>query len=76
VTANSTQGKHEGERPAGHIARVGVECPNCRFRQFIEIEFDQWPPVAPVAEIHKHLAEWMVSRCPDHLSLIATASKN
>jgi hypothetical protein len=77
VTAKMTQGKPGSERPPGRLARVGVECPRCHFRQFIEIEFDQWPPEAPAAaEIHKHLAEWIVSRCPDHLSLIAAASKN
>ena len=62
-----------------HRTQVGVECPQCHFRQFMEVDSDlvstlQDSKVAK--EIYAELQAWMVSRCPDHLKLISGLSKN
>ena len=65
------------ERPPEHLAQVGVICPRCHFRQFVEVEFDQPALNAPmVLEIRAQLEAWMASRCPEHLRPIHRASKN
>lgn len=57
--------------------QVGVECPQCHWRQFMEIEVDSQLLKSPVAlEIRHHLEEWVKSRCPDHLGPIMEISKN
>ena len=77
MTANLTKNRPPTDAPQGRMARVGVECPRCHFRQFMDVALDRWPLEAPAAaEIHKHLAEWMDSHCPDHASWIAAVSKN
>ncbi len=60
-----------------HRAQVGVECPQCHARQFLEIQMEQ--PVAnspAVQEIRRQLEVWIASRCPDHLGPILQLSKN
>lgn len=58
-------------------AQVGVECPQCQRRQFMEVEIDPRLMNSPVArEILAHLQEWMLSRCPDHLGDFLNLSKN
>ena len=58
-------------------AQVGVECPKCQRRQFMEVEIDTRLMTSPLArEIRGHLEEWMLSRCPDHLGDILNLSKN
>jgi hypothetical protein len=58
-------------------AQVGVECPKCQRRQFMEIEVDPQFVNTPLAlEIQKHLEEWMLSRCPDHLGEFLKAARN
>ncbi len=62
---------------AGHRARVGVECPLCQWRQFLEINFDQTQMDAKSnQEIVRQLQEWLRSRCPDHLGPFLEMSKN
>jgi hypothetical protein len=57
--------------------RVGIECPVCHRQQFLELEVDSGLLKSPMAEeIRKHLLDWVVSRCPDHLGPIAKLSKN
>ncbi|MBZ5542847.1 MAG: hypothetical protein LAO07_04100 [Acidobacteriia bacterium] len=58
-------------------AQVGIECPKCHRRQFMEIEIDTGLLNSPLAEeIRAHLQEWMLSRCPDHLGESLKVSKN
>ena len=58
-------------------AQVGVECPKCQRRQFMEVEIDPRLMNSPVArEILAHLQEWMLSRCPDHLGDFLKTTRN
>ena len=60
-----------------HRAQVGVECPHCHFRQFVEVEFDKPVLNAPLAqEIRAQLEAWMASRCPEHLTPTLGRMKN
>ena len=60
-----------------HRAQVRVECPQCHFRQFVEVDFDK-PELNPpqVEEIRAQLQAWMASRCPEHLTPALTQMKN
>ena len=72
-----TLGRQEHERPPEHLAHLGVVCPRCNFRQFVEVEFDQHNLSAPqVQEIRSQLEAWMASRCPEHLRPTIEKSKN
>jgi len=56
---------------------VGVECPQCHWKQFMELGFDQAIMDSPAArEIQHQLEEWLRSRCPDHLGAILETMKN
>jgi hypothetical protein len=62
-----------------HRAHVGVECPQCHFRQFMEVDSDLEATLKDSQVTRKIFAElqaWMLSRCPDHLRAIAGMSKN
>jgi hypothetical protein len=63
--------------PPEHRAQLGVECPQCHFRQFVEVEFDK-PELNPplVAEIQAQLQAWMASHCPNHLTSVLGRLKN
>jgi hypothetical protein len=70
-----TNGGFVGE----HKAQVGVECPQCHFRQFVEVAVEQeslFDGSPLYREIQEQLVAWMRSRCPDHLGVIADMSKN
>ena len=57
--------------------RVGVECPDCHWKHFMEVEMDVRLLKSPVyREIKDQLEAWVRSRCPDHLSAIANMSRN
>jgi hypothetical protein len=57
--------------------QVGVECPKCHWRQFMEIEVDERLLNSPLAaDIRHHLEEWMRSRCPNHLGELLKMSRN
>ncbi len=57
--------------------QVRVECPQCHWRHFLEVEIDNDLLASPVAkEIQAHLQDWIASRCPDHLGAIGEMSKN
>lgn len=58
--------------------QVGVECPQCHWRHFLEVEIhDDRLLKSPLAgEIKAHLEAWVASRCPDHLGPILEQSKN
>jgi len=67
------------EKPAVqfHRAQVGVVCPLCARRHFLEIGCDDSLLASPAAkEIREHLEAWMASRCPDHLGAIAEMGRN
>jgi hypothetical protein len=60
-----------------HRAQVGIECPQCHGRQFVEIHLDQPLEETPMGrEIRGQLEAWMASHCPDHLSAISKFSRN
>lgn len=62
---------------AGHRAQVGVECPVCRWRHFLEVNFDLATLDARSSqEVARQLQEWLRSRCPDHLGPFLKASKS
>ncbi|MBZ5516724.1 MAG: hypothetical protein LAN62_18120 [Acidobacteriia bacterium] len=57
--------------------QVGVQCPKCQWRQFMEVEIDPQIINSPLArEIQAHLQEWVLSRCPDHLGEFLKTSRN
>ncbi|TAM79509.1 MAG: hypothetical protein EPN47_17030 [Acidobacteria bacterium] len=60
-----------------HRTQVGIECPTCHARQFVEIQIDN-PLINSRAaeEIRQQLEAWIASRCPDHIGPILRASKN
>jgi len=54
-----------------------VECPQCHWKQFMELGLDQAIMDSPAAqEIQHQLQEWLRSRCPDHLGAILEKMKN
>lgn len=60
-----------------HRAQVGIECPTCHARQFMEIQIDN--PVSNSSfadEIRQQLEVWIASRCPDHLGPVLKTSMN
>lgn len=60
-----------------HRAQVGIECPTCHLRQFVEVQLENPLSDSPMAEfIRAQLAAWLASRCPDHLVPILEQSKN
>jgi hypothetical protein len=71
------QTEQKQEKVLGHRAQVGVECPTCHARQFMEIELDSPVMSSPAAEeIRRQLEVWIASRCPDHLGPILKTSMN
>jgi len=64
---------------AQHRTHVGVECPQCHFREFMEVDSDlggTFNDNAVARKIYAELQAWMVSRCPDHLKAISRLSRN
>ena len=60
-----------------HRGLVGVECPQCHWKHFMELSLDQAIMSSPAAkEIQRQLEEWLRSRCPDHLGAIMEKMKN
>lgn len=60
-----------------HRAQVAVECPQCHWRHFMEVDFDQKYLDSELGRlIHAQLEAWIASRCPDHLGPILKLSKN
>jgi len=62
-----------------HRAQVGVECPQCHFRQFMEVDsdlVDTFKDSQVAKKIYAELQAWVVSRCPEHLRAISGMSKN
>jgi hypothetical protein len=71
-----TQAKGEPERIFHHV-QVGVVCPTCSRRHFLEVGADDSLLNSPAGrEIRAHLEAWLASRCPDHLGQIAQISRN
>lgn len=71
------QTMQEHEQPVVHRAQVGIECPACHARQFVEIQFDMPVSNSPAAEeVRRQLETWIASRCPDHLGPILKTSMN
>jgi hypothetical protein len=69
-----------GENPSEqHRAQVGVECPQCHYREFVEVDSDlvgTFQDSKVARSIHAELQAWMLSRCPQHLRTITSMSKN
>ena len=62
-----------------HRAQVGVECPQCHFRQLMEVDSDlggTFSDNAVAKKIYAELQAWMLSRCPEHLKVISGLSRN
>jgi hypothetical protein len=60
-----------------HRAQVGVECPQCHWRHFVEVNLDKSVADSPYGrEIQALIQEWLRSRCPDHLGTFLKYSKN
>jgi len=60
-----------------HRAQLGIECPTCHVRQFMEVQLDRPMNSSPaVEEIRRQLETWIASRCPDHLGPILRSSMN
>jgi hypothetical protein len=65
------------EENVQHRAHLGVECPQCHWRHFVEVNLDQSLADGPYGkEIQAHIQEWLRSRCPDHLGTFLKFSKN
>lgn len=72
-----THQEQELEQVVLHRAQVGIECPTCHVKQFMEIQLDKPMNNFPAAEeIRKQLEAWIASRCPDHLGPVLKASLN
>ena len=57
--------------------QVGVQCPQCHWKHFMEVEADVTLLKSPLYEEIRHQLEaWLRSHCPDHLGAIANMSKN
>ena len=66
-----------GNTAVAHSAQVGVECPLCHWKQWVNVQLEKPQINHPMAlEIRRQLEAWMGSRCPDHLNVIPTLSKN
>jgi hypothetical protein len=60
-----------------HHAQVGVVCPTCSRRHFLEVGADDSLLNSSAGkEIRAHLEAWLASRCPDHLGEIAEINRN
>jgi SUMO ligase MMS21 Smc5/6 complex component len=71
------QVRQEQEQVLIHRAQVGVECPTCHVKQFMEIQLDRPVNNSPaVDEIRRQLEAWIASRCPDHLGPVLKTSMN
>ncbi|MGH9359535.1 MAG: hypothetical protein ACRD1O_10230 [Terriglobia bacterium] len=71
---NVTQTQND---PVIHSAHLGVECPRCHWKQFVEVHLDKPQMDSPMArEIRAQLEAWIASRCPDHLNVLPALSKN
>ena len=66
-----------GEDNVQHRARLGVECPQCHWRHFLEVNLDRSLVDGPYGqEMQAHIQEWLRSHCPDHLGTFLNFSKN
>jgi hypothetical protein len=71
------QTQQQEQQVPPHRAQVGIECPTCHARQFMEIQIDSPLNNSRAAEeIRRQLEVWIASRCPDHLGPILKASMN
>jgi len=71
------QVQQQQQQAVGHRAQVGIECPTCHARQFMEIQIDSPMLNSRAAEeIRRQLEAWIASRCPDHLGSILKTSMN
>ena len=69
--------QQEQEQAIVHRAQVGIECPACHSRQFVEVQLDGPLTNSPAAdEIRRQLEAWIASRCPDHLGPLLKTSMN
>ena len=69
--------QQEQQKALGHRAQVGIECPTCHARHFMEIQIEsQMLNSRAAEEIRRQLEAWIASRCPDHLGPILKTSKN
>ena len=71
------QTQQQEQQVLGHRTQVGIDCPTCHARQFMEIQIDS--PVnnsRAAEEIRRQLELWIASRCPDHLGPILKISMN
>ncbi|HEX5413700.1 MAG TPA: hypothetical protein VFZ27_17795 [Terriglobia bacterium] len=69
--------QQQQQEDVGHRAQVGIECPTCHARQFMEIQIDNPMLNSRAAEeIRLQLEAWIASRCPDHLGPILKTSMN
>ena len=69
--------QQEQEQVLTHRAQVGIECPSCHIKQFMEVQLDSPMTYSPAAvEIRRQLEAWIASRCPDHLGPVLKTSMN
>jgi hypothetical protein len=71
------QTQQQPKNVLAHRTQVGIECPTCHARQFLEIQIES--PVSnsrAAEEIRRQLELWIASRCPDHLGPILKTSMN
>jgi DNA-directed RNA polymerase subunit RPC12/RpoP len=65
------------EQVVQHRAQLGVECPQCHWRHFVEVNLDGALADGSCGrEIQAAIQEWLRSRCPDHLWTFLELSKN
>ena len=72
-----TEQQQHQEDALMHRAQVGIECPTCHAKQFMEIQMDN--PVSnshAAEEIRRQLEDWIASRCPDNLGPLLRTSMN
>lgn len=60
-----------------HRTQVGVECPLCHWRHFLEAELDdRLLNSTGIWEVKAQLEAWVASRCPEHIGPFLELSKN
>lgn len=67
------------ETPARYRAQIGVECPQCHFRQFVVVDSELVETLLDskaAKKVHAELVAWMGSHCPEHLRSISLLSRN
>ena len=69
----------ESGTPVNYRARIGVECPQCHFKQLVAVDSEIVGTLLDsqaAKRVHAELVAWMGTHCPEHLRSISLLSRN